>query len=441
MKTKSIGIALAFAAIVLLTGEKAGAENAFNRLVLQKAELERQFGVKGVECFPFLENYAKGQPALVRDCLAGVETLRQALAEVPDADIQTVGISSRFLKTAGFHTVLVPWNASKDEVADFLRRKTPPEEQKRFLEEIRSLKKPLQEQLGERPLYCSQRISNDQCLLGYQTLAAAMSQVPRKETKWPEIVIDGPGIVAENPNLLELAFNSSAEEMRRTLFQTDPMEKWSKRKKTYDLVQERHGDVFRAGLQLPNFFCSMDLAAEECLQGAANLSEAGKDKTLRDKLWGRATVHRFNTGILNDFDVTVRFDLPPAEIVRFFSAKPSKDESQKTVTLAEDLETRAKGNRAGLRAVCDLIDLRSALCVQGLSAFIEFLKTHRDYRAASPWSELMFVDGDQLGRVNFALNSPFRDRYIYADANGGPEELAEHLRNFSSQTNASSDKK
>ncbi len=432
MKTKTIWTALAFAAAVLLAGERAGAENTFNRLVVQKGEMERQFGVKSVECFPFSENYGEGQPALARNCLAGVEALRQALAEVPGADIQTVGISSRFLKTAGFHTVLVPWNASKDEIAEFLRRKTPPGEQERFLEEIRSLKKTIQGKLAERSLYCSQRISNEQCLLGYQTLAEAMSQVSRQETKWSEIVVEGPGIVVENPNLLALAYDSTAEEMRRALFQTGPMEKWSKRKKIYDLVQEKHGAVFREGLQLPNFFCSMDLSAEECLQGAANLSEAGKDKTLRDKLWGRATVHRFNTEILDDFDVSIRYDLPPAEIVRIFSAKPSKDESQKTVTLSEKLETRTKNNHAGLRAVCDLVNLRSALCVQGLSNFIEFLKTHRDYRVAAPWTELMFVDGAQLDRVNFALNSPVRGHYIYVDANGSREELEARLLSLSS---------
>jgi len=42
----------------------------------------------------------------------------------------------------------------------------------------------------------------------------------------------------------------------------------------------------------------------------------------------------------------------------------------------------------------------------------------------------MFVDGAQLTRVNFALNSSARHSYIYVDAGSRLEELRSHLMKF-----------
>lgn len=430
MPTKNYLTILAGAAAIFLLCGEAGADNVFNRLVLEKAGLEREFGVKSLECFPFADSLGEDQAVLVRNCLAGAETLKNALKEVPGADAQTVGIDSRFLRTGGFHTVLIPWNASKDEVAGFLRQRSSPAEQKRFLENVDLLKKGIQQRLGDRSIYCSQRISNDQCFLGYQTLSAGLSQSPSKETRWRAIVITGRGTGAEDPHALPLGFDFSVEEMTRALFQTDPNQIWSGRKKAYDLIQEKFGAVFRERLQLPNFFCSTGLTPEECLQGASNLHEASQDETLRSKLWGEAVINKHNTAIVNDFDVYIRYDLPADQIVRFFAGKPSREEAEKNAVLAEKLEKRIKGNASALRAVCDLVNLRSALCVKGLRNFAEFIKTHPDYRAAPPWTDAMFIDGSQLARVNFALNSSVRQQYIYIDADSSGEEMSAYLMNF-----------
>ena len=42
----------------------------------------------------------------------------------------------------------------------------------------------------------------------------------------------------------------------------------------------------------------------------------------------------------------------------------------------------------------------------------------------------MFIDGTQLVRVNFAMNSSARHSYIYIDAGSELEELRSHLMRF-----------
>ena len=138
---------------------------------------------------------------------------------------------------------------------------------------------------------------------------------------------------------------------------------------------------------------------------------------MQEKFWGRVNVVRFNTIIEDDFNVTLRYDLPAREIVGHFSQKPSRQEATKNTIMAEKQEGRSKNNHAGLRGVCDLDGLGSALCAKAFQNFIDFLKKNRDYRVAQPWANLMFVDGRQLARVNFALNSSSRTTYIYVDAN------------------------
>ena len=106
------------------------AGNVLNQLVLQKAELQSRFGIHWLECFPFAENvgFMEDQASLARNCLASVRTLKEALAEVPDAGIKTVGIGSRLFWTSGFYTLLIPWNATKSEIAGFIRQRPPTKE-------------------------------------------------------------------------------------------------------------------------------------------------------------------------------------------------------------------------------------------------------------------------------------------------------------------------
>ena len=80
--------------------------NKFNQLVLAKNDLESNFGVRSVECFPFKENigFTEDQIPLIEQCLTGVNLFKSALDQVPNAEIYSVGISTRFLWTGGFDT-------------------------------------------------------------------------------------------------------------------------------------------------------------------------------------------------------------------------------------------------------------------------------------------------------------------------------------------------
>ena len=160
--------------------------------------------------------------------------------------------------------------------------------------------------------------------------------------------------------------------------------------------------------------------------------EAAKDAGLRKKLWGTVTVHKYNTLIESDHNDVFRYDLTPAEIIQTFSSKPDQSEIQVSVTLAEKLEKRTKNNSTGLRAVCDLEGLLSADCAQGFKNFIAFVRGHRDYRVGRPFTDVMFIDGTQLSRVNFALNSKVRHSYFYIDVYSSPEEMKEHISRFGS---------
>ena len=88
--------------------------NKFNQLVLAKNNLESNFGVRSVECFPFKENIGltEDQIALREKCFKGVQTFESAIKMVTTPEINSVGISNRFLRTGGFNTILIPWNAS-----------------------------------------------------------------------------------------------------------------------------------------------------------------------------------------------------------------------------------------------------------------------------------------------------------------------------------------
>jgi hypothetical protein len=417
----------------ITTGGAEPEGNDFNRLVVVKGELENRFSLERLECFPFVENigFTEDQRDFIRKCLRGAETLRAALEEKPDAGVRVAGIESRFLRTAGFNTILVPWDAAREEMIRFLEAIPPEPEQKTFLEKVRSVKQAILRRVMIPELYCSKRISNDDCLGGYANLLAAAEGMASGKTRWREVVVTDSFAALENPDALSLRFDAPAEEMRaRLLRTTDAYQDWNERRKVYDDIQSRYGDDFRSRLRLANFFCAVNLSAEECLRGAANLHEAGADPVLRERPWGNVTIDKYNTLILDDYDAVIRHDLPAAEIVAYFSRKTDVKSNQAFNTLAEKLERRAKRNSTRLRVTCDLEKLRSVLCVRGYEAFFRFLENHPRFRANAPWTDLMLVDGSQLSRLNFALNSGVRREYIYIDAASGDEEFAAHLLNF-----------
>jgi hypothetical protein len=145
--------------------------------------------------------------------------------------------------------------------------------------------------------------------------------------------------------------------------------------------------------------------------------------------WGRITLNRYNTLTQGDFHAFIRYDLAPEEIQKYFSRKALKTQVAEKATLAIKLEGRTKNNSTQLRVVCDLKNLRSELCANSFETFIRFVKKNRDYRVQAPWDTLMFIDGNQLDRVNFALNSSSRKSYLYLDANSDFNQLTTYLNN------------
>ena len=99
--------------------------NSFNQLIEQKQILKNQFGIATLECFPFTKEigFTEHQIPLIEKCLQGVTTLKEALAQVDHTDYKEVGISNRFLKTAGFHTILIDWKASSSGLVRFLSQR------------------------------------------------------------------------------------------------------------------------------------------------------------------------------------------------------------------------------------------------------------------------------------------------------------------------------
>ncbi len=420
----------------LFLSKPASAANVFNALSLKKMEMEQVFGITNLECFPFLENIGThaDEAERVRQCLTGATTLSIALKESPDTGLKIVGISTRFLRSGGFHALLVPWNATQQEIVDALRNRPSPEDQKKFIENIYQLKKQIQANVRIRQLYCTFKISNAQCLKGYQTLAGVEADRSMSRMSWSVVAVTDTHLPDEDRTILTLKFDATAKTMTRRLKNDPAVVEWQRQKAIYREIKRQYGKTLKA-LQVPKFFCDKGLVQKECLEGAGNFHEAGKDPGLQKKLWGTVIVHKYNTLIKSDHEVVFRYDLPPEEIVKVFSQKPDQVQVQASVTLAEKLEKRTRNNSTGLRAVCDLVGLRSADCARGFKNFIAFVRNHREYRVAPPFTDIMFIDGSQLGRVNFALNSKVRHSYFYIDVHSSPKEMAEHLSRFgSSQT-------
>lgn len=430
----SIVLLLAF---FLLFPQTASADNAFNSLSLVKMEMEQRYGIASLECFPFITNIGSNadEAERVRQCGVGVATLASALEEIPNTGVRTVGISNRFLRSGGFHTLLVKWDATREEMVQVLQGAPSAEEQTQFIARVHQLKKQIMSNLRIRELYCTFKISNEQCLQGYQTLAEVEADRRMSRMSWAAVAVTDTHLPEKDPAILTLKFDDTSETMAQRMKQDPAAEEWKRQKKIYAEIKKQYGEGIKA-LRLPNFFCDTGLVQQECLEGAKNFHEAAKDPGLKKKLWGTVTVHKYNTLIKSDHDDVFRYNLTPAEIIQIFSHKPDQSQMQISITLAERLEKITKNNSTGLRAVCDLEGLKSADCAQGFKNFIEFVRSDPEYRVGRPFTDIMFIEGTQLGRVNFALNSKVRDSYIYIDVHSSPEEMKAHLSRFGSKSAA-----
>ena len=190
--------------------------NTFHQLLEEKQKLEKQLGVQTLECFPFIKKigFTEDQIPLIEQCLTGTLTLNEAFTDSANSNYKIIGISNRFLSTAGFHTILIPWNATRDEVIKFLNNRPNHEEQTAFLDKIRGLKQEISRKLRIRQFYCSQEISNDHCLKGYENLVAVRLPDTRRTIGWQEIVITHTHTPPDSPGKLILSFNDSPAKMR-----------------------------------------------------------------------------------------------------------------------------------------------------------------------------------------------------------------------------------
>jgi hypothetical protein len=405
--------------------------NKFNQLVLAKNNLESNFGVRSVECFPFKENigFTEDQIPLIEQCLTGIKLFKSALDQVPNAEIYSVGISTRFLWTGGFNTVLIPWNASLLETVTFLKSKISKKKQDSFLGKVSTLKGKINKNFNIFSLYCSQRISNEQCVAGYGSLASIKKNSEIKPIRWQEIIVDDRQGLGKDSHSYRIKYDSTPK-LALKILQLDPQKVWFPRKKMYKTIDLKFKKALKKRLQVATYFCSSDLTEKNCIEGMTALNEMSKNQSMRMKAWGEVVVEKYNTFIKDDFDVSIRFDLPADKLVKYFSSKANKVEATENFVIAEKMEKRTLNNSSGLRAVCDLEGMRSKLCSKAFNNFISFISENRDYRVKNPWTNIMFVDGTQLGRVNFALNSSARHSYIYIDAASESEDLEEHLMRF-----------
>ena len=403
-------------------------KNIFNQLVLTKGSLESRFGVRSVECFPFKKNigFTEDQIPLIKNCLAGVRLLFSAFEQTHDLKIRTVGISTRFLRTGGFHAILIPWDASLQETVSFLENKISNEQQRQLLSKILMLKRKINKKFRISSLHCSQRISNKQCMDGYERLASIGKLPDAKPTQWKEIILDERQGLGRDSHSYRIKYDALPKETLKIL-QNDPQKEWSARKKMYDDIKSKYKRAFERQLQVATYFCSTELTEKNCLEGMDSLSRASENQSMRMKAWGEVVIDKYNTFIKDDFDVSIRFDLPVDQLVDYFLSKENRAEATKNSVLAEKLEKRTLNNSSGLRAVCDLEGMRSKLCAKAFKNFIKFISDHRDFKVSQPWTNIMFIDGAQLARVNFALNSSARHSYIYVDAGSVPSELESHL--------------
>ena len=201
----------------------SNSSNIFNQLILIKSSLELKFGIRNVECFPFKENigFTEDQIQLIEQCLKGIQTFESALKLAVSSEINSVGISNRFLRTGGVSTVLIPWNASSEEMIAFLKGQASKEEQEYFLEKILALKSQINRKFRIFSLYCSQRISNEQCMSGYKSMALIDTVQKIKPIQWQEIILDDRQGLGKDSHAFRIKYDSSSEEIFKSL-QKDP---------------------------------------------------------------------------------------------------------------------------------------------------------------------------------------------------------------------------
>lgn len=403
-------------------------KDPFNRLVGLKADIEQRHGRVRIECFPFLKNIGDNaaQAEYVGRCLEGMQTLAQALDTVPDSGYREFGIGTRFLRSGGFHTLLVKWDATAAEMVAALQEQSTPEERDRLVSKVRGLKKTILTHFQFRDLYCTKTISNAQCVKAYETLASIEPDQMLSDKQWGAVVISDTLTPGEDPTVLLLRHDQPAEAMRERLTTNKAGTFWDERRHVYEEMEEKFGEGFRRKLQAPNVFCDPDLNREECLKGAETLHALAG--ALSDRPWGKVWINRYNTLIQSDYDAALRFDIAPEEALDYFSKKATRDAVEANVTATERWEKKLKNNSTGLRAVCDLRGLESKICRDGFDLFVKFLKAEREFHVPGPWEAIMFLDGSQLDRVNFALNSNSRGSYLYYNPRSGYADLEVMLK-------------
>ena len=68
--------------------------NSFHQLLKEKQVLERQFDLKTLECFPFIKKigFTEDQVVLIKQCLTGTRTLKEAFIASKVSAYKTIGI-------------------------------------------------------------------------------------------------------------------------------------------------------------------------------------------------------------------------------------------------------------------------------------------------------------------------------------------------------------
>ena len=129
---------------------------------------------------------------------------------------------------------------------------------KHFLEKILTLKRKINRKLRIFSLYCSQRISNEQCMSGYNRLALIEVVLNVKPIQWQEIILDDRQGLGKDSHSFRIKYNAPSEEILKALHQ-DPQKVWFPRKKMYENIKSKYKQAFEKRLQIATYFCSAEL--------------------------------------------------------------------------------------------------------------------------------------------------------------------------------------
>ena len=85
-QNKLLNFVVLFSAVIFLPSILFA--NTFNELVEQKQNLEKRFGIKTLECFPFKKKigFTEEQIPIIEQCLQGAFKLKEALTQIPQTD-------------------------------------------------------------------------------------------------------------------------------------------------------------------------------------------------------------------------------------------------------------------------------------------------------------------------------------------------------------------